>query len=179
MPGDSSTERRIRRRAAARVVVVAGDELLLLGDTDPGIPGSRFWQAPGGGVEEGESPREAAVRELLEETGLVAEAADLAGPVAVRRLLRGYSDRILVQHETFYLLRTERFDPRAAGLTVAERARHVSTDWFPLDDLPEPTWPPQLAELAAWGGGEPVDLGEVEESTVPVGGLPDDGSART
>ena len=165
---DTRTERRLKRRRGARVIVVAGDEVLLQGDTDPGIPGSRFWQVPGGGIDDGEDARTAAVRELFEETGLRVGPEALEGPVAVREVAHGYSDRILIQDETFFLLRTWRFDPVDAALTEAERLRRVESGWFRLDALPEPVWPAELSQLAGWGGGAPVDLGEVEESTVPL-----------
>ena len=38
-----------------------------------------LWVLPGGGVEEGESPEEATVREVLEETGLQVETTRLVG----------------------------------------------------------------------------------------------------
>ena len=94
-------ERPVHRRLAARVIVLADDQVLLMGDTDPGVPGSSFWQAPGGGVDPGEGIRSAAARELQEETGVVVSEELLGAPVAVRRLFRGYSDRILIQDETF------------------------------------------------------------------------------
>ncbi|MDI9885935.1 NUDIX hydrolase [Streptomyces sp. HNM0645] len=41
--------------------------------------GELMWQFPAGGIEEGESPEEAAVRETLEETGLEVKALRLLG----------------------------------------------------------------------------------------------------
>lgn len=41
--------------------------------------GELSWQFPAGGIEAGETPEEAAVRETLEETGLKVEAASLIG----------------------------------------------------------------------------------------------------
>jgi 8-oxo-dGTP diphosphatase len=41
--------------------------------------GELSWQFPAGGIEDGESPEQAAVRETLEETGLKVEATALIG----------------------------------------------------------------------------------------------------
>ncbi|MGW3321107.1 NUDIX hydrolase [Streptomyces virginiae] len=41
--------------------------------------GELMWQFPAGGIEAGESPEQAAVRETLEETGLTVEAIKLLG----------------------------------------------------------------------------------------------------
>jgi len=50
-------------------------KVLLLKRKKPPYPG--YWVAPGGKVDPGESPREGALRELHEETGLSAEQAEL------------------------------------------------------------------------------------------------------
>ncbi|MHA7862408.1 NUDIX hydrolase [Tessaracoccus sp. Y36] len=166
------TERRVKRRRGARVIVLSSPEgaqpqVLLQGDTDPGIPGSRFWQTPGGGIDDGESPPQAAARELYEETGLTVDPEELGRPVATRTVTHGYSDRVLIQHETYYRLHVPRFDPVHAALSEAEAKRRVETRWFPLDALPADVWPAELPLLAAHDG-EALDLGEIEESTVPA-----------
>lgn len=69
MPGEV-----IRRVAAVLLVDRAGRLLLQLRSLDaPAAPGK--WSFPGGGIEPGEEPGEAARRELLEETGLTVDGA--------------------------------------------------------------------------------------------------------
>ena len=52
--------RPVRQRAAVRVIVTDGSSVLLLSDTDPGAPGTRWWVTPGGGIDPGEQPVHAA-----------------------------------------------------------------------------------------------------------------------
>jgi len=73
----------MRERLTARVVLLdPQDRVLLLKGRLPSQPqGPSFWFTVGGGLEDGESLAEAALRETLEETGL----ADVArGPVVWR-----------------------------------------------------------------------------------------------
>ena len=140
----------------------------MLADSDPGVPGSKWWVTPGGGLDEGETPRAAAQRELHEETGLLVDEKTLVGPVAVRTVTHGYSDRVRVQKEWFFRVEVERFEAEPAALTPGEEQRLQGHAWWPLDDLPQDVWPAGLADMAILTGDEIVDLGEVEESTVPV-----------
>ncbi|MEA4942915.1 MAG: NUDIX domain-containing protein [Propionicimonas sp.] len=163
-----------RHRSAARVLVTDGEAVLLLADTDPGIPGSRWWTTPGGGIEPGEGPRTTAVRELAEETGLQVVPDDLIGPVAVREAVYGYSDQILSQREWYFVLFTDRFEVANTNLTEDERITLAGHGWLPLDglaELPDPVRPTGLVgllDLVPFPERWPLDLGEVEESTLPV-----------
>lgn len=70
------------RRMAARVLPVSPTgEVLLLQCQDPARPGDLHWISVGGAIDPGESAEQAVVRELVEETGIVASASALSAPV--------------------------------------------------------------------------------------------------
>ena len=138
-------------RETARVLPVSPDgAVLLLRELDPAAPGEPYWSSIGGGIDAGESPLEAAVRELREETGVVVDAATLVGPV--RHDERSWSWNG-IDHRgrhtwfalplgrdvqvSFDLLRTDEVD------TVLDAA------WWTPDALAdgEATRPPDLAEI--------------------------------
>lgn len=174
-----------KTRRGVRVVVTDGAHVLLFADTDPGVPGSRWWTTPGGGMDPGETEEQTAIRELAEETGLVVEASDLVGPVLRRVAAHGYSDQVCEQSECFYVVTTPRFEVDTAGHTADEQVTLDGHAWVPLtglDDLPEPVWPACLAGIVAAATGDPSawpgDVGRVEESTVPIGNLVDPASRQ-
>ena len=172
-------DRPVRARRAVRVLLVdALDRVLLFEDSDLGLdPVLHWWVTPGGGVDPGESDLQAAIRELREETGLVAVADDLIGPVAVRHVVHGYSDQVAQQDEVFYVLRTGSFEVDVTGHTPQEQETVHDIRWWPIDELAvtdDDVWPRNLLAILAladdeirWGAA-PVDLGTSEESSVPA-----------
>lgn len=153
---------RVFTHERAGAVVVDRDRVLLVSMEPRGEP--RWWHFPGGGVEPGETPKGAAVRELFEETGLRASAA--------AELLRagihgGYHHHFLVTCE----------DLEIGAVTGPELEYAANADfkaeWVPIADLPGlPVWPRCVAELIA----EPIrpsnPLAYVEDDRQSWDGVP-------
>jgi 8-oxo-dGTP pyrophosphatase MutT (NUDIX family) len=72
-----------QHRETARVLLrkPSGEIFLLLTHFDPEVGLPPRWLTPGGGIDEGETPLEAAIRELSEETGLIVSPELLEGPL--------------------------------------------------------------------------------------------------
>ncbi|WP_432476522.1 NUDIX domain-containing protein [Nocardioides sp. GXQ0305] len=66
-----------RQRVAAYAVIVR-DDAILLSRLSPLVTREQLWTLPGGGLDHGEDPRDAVVREVHEETGLRADVSDTA-----------------------------------------------------------------------------------------------------
>jgi 8-oxo-dGTP pyrophosphatase MutT (NUDIX family) len=131
---------RVWVRPAARVLVLdTAQRLLLFGGrglqprTEPGAV--EYWFTPGGGVEEGEDLRTAAVRELAEETGLVVDAADLEGPVWLRRWQGRWGETLLDARETFFVLRHVQHDVDVSGRTELERQLDEPHRWWTPEEI--------------------------------------------
>ena len=86
-------------------------------------PRAGFWCLPSGFMEAGERPEQTAVRELLEETGVIAQLTGLFGVYA------GFDDPRV--RAVLILYRGER-----TGGTLAPGDDAIETEWFPLDALP-------------------------------------------
>ena len=67
-----------RRQRVAAYAVIVRDERILLSRLAPWITANEQWTLPGGGLDHGEDPRDAVVREIREETGLDAVVGEQA-----------------------------------------------------------------------------------------------------
>ena len=86
-----------------------------------------LWEFPKGGVDEGESLQQAAMRELLEETGLRAEDVRLVPDFERREEYRfttgeGKQRKLIRKEVTYYLAEATRTDVRIAEAEASEYA---------------------------------------------------------
>jgi 8-oxo-dGTP diphosphatase len=93
-------------------IIIEGDRVVLVKRGHPPLAGE--WSIPGGVLEVGETLREAAVREALEETSLTVEPADLLG--VFDRVLRDAAGRTQYHYVLIdFLCRRVAGEPQAAG----------------------------------------------------------------
>jgi 8-oxo-dGTP diphosphatase len=116
---------------AIAVVEHAGS--FLIGQRPPNVPLAGYWEFPGGKVEPGETPAEAAARECLEETGLLVTVGDVYPDV-----VHQYDHDRLRLHFFACRLQPASGDPRPPFR------------WVPRVELARYQFPPANAGLLTW-----------------------------
>lgn len=138
------------RRPAARVICVDGDgRILLLRWRDP-VDGGHVWEPPGGGLDPGERPIDAARRELEEETGLSGECV-VNQHVTVSRDAVWAGRRYIVDEEFFLArfaspmpaLSRDRLRDDEVSLLIEE----AWITWKEISRLPDPVEPPNIMSV--------------------------------
>jgi 8-oxo-dGTP pyrophosphatase MutT (NUDIX family) len=138
-------------RNAARVVLVADGRVLLQQGFDPGRPeAGAWWITPGGGLNDGESVEDGAVREVLEETGLHLPPAELGPVIATRVAFFEFEGRRFRQSESFFAVNVQAFTPQHHGWDEAEQRALLDHRWWSVDELrgtDEAVYPRELADV--------------------------------
>ncbi|WP_332303331.1 NUDIX hydrolase [Rhizobium sp. GR12] len=130
---------RIKPRPASSAIVRNGDRLLLVRRINP--PSKDMFTFPGGRGEEGETPAETALRELQEETGIIAREPQL---FATYDLPSHDSEGVLTSHYFLSVFTVETdTDP---AVTAADDA--ADAGWFTLSEIKRLPAPESVIECA-------------------------------
>ncbi len=121
-----------QQRTSAYGIAVRDGSVLLVRVNGAGDPDEGKWMWPGGGIEHGEHPQEAVVRELHEETGLTVEVGKLLHVGSDHRLLHYSPDRIVDFHGLYFL-----YAVTVTGGALADEANGdtAAPSWMAVDRL--------------------------------------------
>ena len=128
--------------AGGLVIDGTGTKGLLIGRIDAKDPSREklLWSLPKGHIEEGESPEQAAVREVQEETGIESEIYKSLGVIDFWFMAGGKRIHKTVHHFLF----------KAKGGRMAPQVSEVDdVRWFPLDEIVERLAYPDEKKLIA------------------------------
>jgi 8-oxo-dGTP pyrophosphatase MutT (NUDIX family) len=138
------------RRKTGRVLPVDPQgRVLLLHGWDPRRPAEPYWFTIGGAAENGETLREAAARELYEETGISVDPDELGEPIKQNLVEFSWAGYDIVQEQVFYAVPVEDTTVSLDGLDEWERASTDKYGWLFPDDLNagDPPANPEIPDL--------------------------------
>ncbi len=138
-------------RVGGRLLLIDPADRVLLIHERTGDGSTRHWLTPGGGVEPGETPREAAVRETYEETSIQVTLAQDAAELLRLRRTWSWGGVTFDQTDHFFTARVPAglaIEP--TSLTETEQETILGWRWWTIEDLrssDEVFEPSQIADL--------------------------------
>ena len=128
--------------AGGLVIDTTGKLGLLIGRRDQKDQSGKriLWSLPKGHIEEGETPEEAALREVAEETGIQSQIEKSLGVIDFWFMAGGKRIHKTVHH---YLFR------ESGGLLAAQESEVDEVAWFPLNEIIEKLAYPDEKKLIA------------------------------
>src|SRR4051794_24848853 len=118
-------------RPSARVLLINGQDRLLL--IRARLEAEEVWLTPGGGVREGETFEEAALRELWEETGV--GDVDLGPCVWMRTHVFPWDGKVYKQQERYYPVLVDEVEITDQYREEAERGVLADYRWWSLAEI--------------------------------------------
>ena len=128
----------VKTTVGVKIFVIQNGKVLLVKHTY--VPG---WHLPGGGVDTGESPETAALRELQEETGIV--------PRTPLQLFGFYYHFISGRHDYVGLYILHDFEKISVTCPEIKEIQ-----WFPMDLLPHDISPGTQNRIREYLGYQPI-----------------------
>jgi 8-oxo-dGTP pyrophosphatase MutT (NUDIX family) len=124
------------QRDTARVILVSpAGQVLLFQHHLPDPWAQRGWLTPGGAIGPGETPAQAAVRELEEETGHTITQADIGGAVAVDSGQWQAGPTAFATVNWYFFARTATSHVDLSGQDDGERSALLDHRWWTIADL--------------------------------------------
>lgn len=123
----------IVRRAARVLLLNRDDRVLLFRGEDASEP--TYWFTVGGGMDDGETEIDCAVRETWEETGLRLDPDNIEGPIWEELSEFVIQGRLYRQTNVFYVARVDDFEVSYAGFDGIERALVREHRWWSADEI--------------------------------------------
>jgi len=128
----------VERDVVRLVVLDAGSEVLLFHTRDPTYPElGVWWELPGGGIEDGETYLDAAIRELREEAGITAAPGQVGLPTWRRDATYRYRGQRRLQHEQVVMIRLTGLGPAVDGSQRVdfENEDYFGFRWWPISEI--------------------------------------------
>jgi 8-oxo-dGTP pyrophosphatase MutT (NUDIX family) len=128
----------VEREVVRLIVVDAEERVLLFCIREPLYPEEgTCWELPGGGIDSGETYVTAALRELREETGIIAEPKQVGRPIWSRRATFRHAGERRLQNEVVVIVRLDVSRPEIdeAEQLADEQETYLGFLWWSVREV--------------------------------------------